>query len=141
MQVFRSGSILAAVLLAAACPATAQQPAANSYKIGYVNTERMTRDSRASQKAAESLGADIQKREKEIAAGPAADIARRSAALADEFNQRRDDELKRFLARANGIIRRIAEAGKMDIVFLDATYASTRIDITDQVIRALDAGK
>ena len=43
-----------------------------------------------------------------------------------------------ILERANRVVRQIAEAEKFDIIFQEAVYASTRIDITDKVIRSLD---
>ena len=138
----------AAAALAAAIsfPALAQQPAAPAaapagYKIGYVNTERVMKNSRVSQQAAKGMEAEFQKREKEIAAGPAAEAERRRAALNEDFGARRDEAIKQFIDKANDVIRRIAEAEKFDAVFLEAAYASNRIDITDKVIKALDAGR
>ena len=133
-----AGAALALLLCSTAAPA--QQAAPNAYKIGFVDAERVLRDARMSQESATSLSAEFQKREKEIAAGPALDIQRRSAALAEELNLRRDDELKLLITKTKGIIKRIAERDKFDIVFLEATYVNARIDLTDSVIKALDAG-
>ena len=44
-----------------------------------------------------------------------------------------------MIEQANRIIRQIAEAEKYDIIFQEAAYANPRIDITDKVIKALDA--
>ncbi|HWA37016.1 MAG TPA: OmpH family outer membrane protein, partial [Burkholderiales bacterium] len=38
-------------------------------------------------------------------------------------------------------IRQIAEQEKYDIIFQDVVYFSPRIDITEKVIKALDAAK
>ena len=133
-------STLAAALLAvAAGSAQAQQPAPASYKIGFVSTERILRDSRAAQQLQKGMEAEFAKRAKDIEAGPKADIERRKAALADDMNMKRDDLLKLFIDKTNGIIRRVAEAEKFDAVFLEAAYHSTRIDITDRVIKAVDS--
>ena len=134
-------SSLAAVLLAvAAGSAQAQQPVAPaSYKIGFVSTERIMKDSRAAQLMQKGLDAEFAKRAKEIEAGPKADVERRKSALADDMNMKRDDLLKMFIDKTNGIIRRVAEAEKFDAVFLEAAYHSTRIDITDRVIKAVDS--
>jgi outer membrane protein len=129
----------AAALLLCSTAAPAQQPSPLVYKIGFVDADRVLRESLASQKLQANLNADFQKREQEIVAGPAMDIQKRGAELAVELNLRRDDEMKQFITRTNGIIKRIAEAEKFDIVFLEATYVNSRIDMTDRVITALDA--
>jgi outer membrane protein len=129
--------IFAAALLAVALPAAAQEPA--GYKIGFVNPERVMRDSRASQKAQKELEAEFNKRGKEIAGAPAAERDRRGAALNEDMALRRDEALKQFIERTNVIVRRIAEAEKFDAVFFDAAFASKRIDLTDRVIKAVDA--
>ena len=131
----------AAALLLCSTVVPAQQPAPQVYKIGFVDADRVLRESQVSQQLQTNLNADFRKREREIAAGPPLDIQKRGAALAEELNLRRDDEMRLFITRTNGIIKRIAEAEKFDIVFLEATYVNARIDMTDQVITALDAGR
>ena len=135
-------AIAAALLVAAAFPAAAQQAQAPaSYKIGYVDTERVMRDSRSSKAAQKGLDDEFAKRAQEIDAGPPADKERRKIALADEMNVKRELALKEFIEKANDIMRRLAEAEKFDAVFFEAAYASTRIDLTDKVIKALDGGR
>ena len=128
---------LAALAVAAALPAAAQQ--GNS--VAFVNTQRIIRDSRVSQAAQKALEAEVHKREKEINAGPPGQVERRKRALAEEISARRDDALKAFVDKANAAIRRIAEAEKFDLVVADVAYAAPRVDITDRVIKAIDAGK
>ena len=133
-------TIVAVLIAAAACPALAQQPAAPAgYKIGYVDTEKVMRTSRAARKVQKDIEDEVLRRAKEIEAGPAADIPRRQSALADEMSAKREIILKDFTDRANVLIRRIAEAEKYDAVFLEAAYASSRIDLTERVVKALDA--
>ena len=57
----------------------------------------------------------------------------------EDVNQRRNEELSQVIEQANRIIRQIAEQEKYDIIFQEAAYANPRIDITDKVIKALDA--
>ena len=66
------------------------------------------------------------------------EFQRKQRELREDFNQRRNEELSGILERANRAVRQIAEAEKFDIIFQEAVYASTRIDITDKVIRSLD---
>jgi len=55
----------------------------------------------------------------------------------EDLNSRRNEELAAVLDRANKAIKQIAEQEGYDIIFQEAVYASTRIDITDKVIKAL----
>jgi outer membrane protein len=86
-----------------------------------------------------------QKREREFG-----DINREFQRRQREFNedlaQRRKEEFEGVLERANRAVRKIAEAEKLDVVLQNeqVVWASTRIDITDKVIKALEdprAGK
>ncbi len=139
MKLFRIALMLAAAVMTTA--AAAQQPAPAEYKIGIVNTPRVLRDSRVSKDMYNAIEADFKKREKEIEGGPKADIERRKAALYDDMNLRRSDALKQFIDRTNATIKRIAVAEKFDVVFLEAAYANARIDLTDKVIKEIDAGR
>jgi len=69
------------------------------------------------------------------------DFQRKQREFREDLNQRRNEELAQVVQQANGVIRQIAEQEKYDIIFQDAVYASPRIDITDKVIRALEAAK
>jgi outer membrane protein len=69
------------------------------------------------------------------------DFQRKQREFREDLNQRRNEELAAVLERANQAIKAIAEEGKYDIIFQEAVYANPRIDITDQVIKALSAGK
>ncbi|MGQ0546124.1 MAG: OmpH family outer membrane protein [Betaproteobacteria bacterium] len=67
------------------------------------------------------------------------DFQRKQREFREDLNQRRNEELTQVIDQANRIIRQIAEQENFDIIFQDAVYASKRIDITDKVIKALDA--
>ena len=69
------------------------------------------------------------------------DFQRKQREFREDLNSRRNEELAQVVQQANGVIRQIAEQEKYDIIFQDAVFASQRIDITDRVIKALDAGK
>jgi len=138
---YTSHAVIAAAFCAlAAGTAAAQQPAPNAYKIGFVDTARMMRDTREAQQLQKGLEAEFRKGRQAIAGGPQEEKARRLDLLAEEMNQKRVEALQVFVEKSNRVIRRIAEAEKFDIVFLEAAYANARIDLTDRVIRELDAG-
>ena len=69
------------------------------------------------------------------------DFQRKQREFREDLNQRRNEELAQVVQQANGVIRQIAEQEKYDIIFQDAVFASPRIDITEKVIKALEAGK
>src|SRR5207302_9350884 len=69
------------------------------------------------------------------------DFPRKQREFREDLNQRRNEELAQVVEQANRVIRQITEQEKYDIIFQDAVFASPRIDITDKVIKALEAGK
>jgi outer membrane protein len=69
------------------------------------------------------------------------DFQRRQREYQEDVNVRRNEELAQVIEQANRIIRQIAESEKYDIIFQEAAYANPRIDITDKVIKALEASK
>jgi outer membrane protein len=68
------------------------------------------------------------------------EFQRKQREFREDLNQRRNQELARVVEQANGVIRQIAEQEKFDIIFQEMpAYVSPRIDITDKVIKALEA--
>jgi outer membrane protein len=57
--------------------------------------------------------------------------------IREDLNLRRNEELAAVQERATRIINQIAEQEKFDLVIQEAVFASSRIDITEKVIRAL----
>jgi outer membrane protein len=132
---------MAAALLAATVPAAAQMLGPPSGKIGFVNSERVMQQSQTTRKAKQALEEKFQSGVKEIDKGPEDQIERRRLALEEEMNLEREDALRQYVDRTNRIIRRLALEENLDVVFLEAAYASTRIDLTDKVIKELDADR
>ena len=86
-----------------------------------------------------------QKREREFG-DVNRDFQRKQREFNEDLAQRRKEEFDGVLERANRAVKQIAEAEKLDVVFQNeqVVWASTRIDITDKVIKALEdtrAGK
>jgi outer membrane protein len=162
-------SLLACCLTAASTLALAQ----DGLRLGYVNTERILRESSAAKVAQQKLEQEFSRRDKDLQDAAArlkqmserlerdasvlgdADRARRQRELADldrdfqrkqrefreDLNQRRNEELASVVERANRVIRQIAEQEKYDLILQEAVFASTRIDLTDKVLRSLNATK
>ena len=81
---------------------------------------------------------DRQKREREF--GDAnREFQRKQREFNEDLAQKRKEEFERVIERANRAVRQIAETEKLDIVFQNeqVVWASSRIDITDKVIKAL----
>ena len=68
------------------------------------------------------------------------DFERKKQEYAEELALRRNDAVGQVLEQANRAIRRVAEQENLDVVFQEAAYASPRIDITEKVIKAVNAG-
>ena len=82
--------------------------------------------------------AEASRREKER---QLADISRNFQRLQreirEDLNLRRNEELASVQERATRVINQIAEQEKFDLIIQEAVFASSRIDITDKVIKAL----
>ncbi len=81
---------------------------------------------------------DRTRRQRELADADK-DFQRRQREFNEDINQRKNEELAAVVERANKVIRQIAESEKYDIVFQDAVYVNPRIDITDKVLKSLNA--
>ncbi len=62
---------------------------------------------------------------------------RQQREIREDLNLRRNEELASVQERATRVINRIAEQEHFDLIVQEAVFASSRIDITDRVIRAL----
>jgi outer membrane protein len=67
------------------------------------------------------------------------EIQRKRREYQEDLNQRRNEEMASLVDRANKIIKQIADQDKYDLIVQEVIFASPRIDITDKVIKALNA--
>jgi outer membrane protein len=67
------------------------------------------------------------------------DFQRKSREFQEDLNARKNEELQQVILRANKVIKDIAIAEKYDFIFQDAVYVNPKHDITDKVIKALNA--
>lgn len=68
------------------------------------------------------------------------DFQRMQREFREDLNARRNEEFASIQERANKAIREIAESEKYDLILTDAIYAGPRIDITERILKVLDAG-
>ena len=81
---------------------------------------------------------EAQRREKErTLADISRNFQRMQREIREDLNLRRNEELAQVQERATRVINQIAEQEKFDLIVQEAVYASSRIDITDKVIKAL----
>jgi outer membrane protein len=143
--------------------------AAADMKIGFVDVERISRESAPAERASKQLEKEFAPRQQELQRREAhikelkGQLDREGMTMAEtdrrareqelaratveyqrmqrEFREdltiRRNQEIQGLMERANRVIRKIAEAGKFDLIIQDAVYRDPRIDITDQVLKAL----
>ncbi|HJV60019.1 MAG TPA: OmpH family outer membrane protein [Albitalea sp.] len=67
------------------------------------------------------------------------EIQRKRREFQEDLNQRKNEELAAVVERANRVIKQIFEAEKYDLIIQEAVFAGPRADITDKVIKALNA--
>ncbi len=68
------------------------------------------------------------------------DIQRKRREFQEDLNQRRNEELASVVERANRVIKGIQDSEKYDLILTEGVFFySPRVDITDKVIRALNA--
>jgi outer membrane protein len=69
------------------------------------------------------------------------EFQRKRREFQEDLNSRKQEELQRIIDRANRVVKQVAEAEKFDVILQEAVYVNTRLDVTDKVIKALNANK
>lgn len=160
----------AAVLIAGLLAFT--QAGAQEFRIGFVNTDRIFKESSAAKAAQTKLEQEFSKREKELVDLQAnvktmadklereaptlaesqratrqkqlveqdREFQRKRREFQEDLNARKNEELQQVLERANKVVKQVAEAEKYDVVLQEAVYINPKHDITDKVIKTLNAG-
>lgn len=68
------------------------------------------------------------------------DLQRKRREFQEDLNARRNEELQAVIERANRIVKQVAETEKYDLVLQEpVVYVNPKHDITDKVIKALNA--
>lgn len=138
-------------------------------KIGFIDAERINRESLPAERATKKLEKefapreqDLRKLEQQIKAlqgqlekdgltmsesdrrnkeqelgRQSREFQRLQREFREDLNLRRNEELSALFERANKVIKQIAETEKYDLIIQEAVYRSSRIDITDKVLKAL----
>jgi len=67
------------------------------------------------------------------------DLQRKRREFQEDLNQRKNEELGAVVERTNRVIKQIFENEHYDLILQDAVFSSPKVDITDKVIKALNA--
>ncbi|CAM8652023.1 HlpA Outer membrane protein [Comamonadaceae bacterium] len=67
------------------------------------------------------------------------DFQRRQREFQEDLNGRRNEELQKVLDAANRAVKQVAESEKYDLVLQEVVYSSARHDITEKVLKILNA--
>ena len=69
------------------------------------------------------------------------EFQRKSREFQEDLGNRKNEELAKVLDQANKIVQQVAEAEQYDVILQEAVYVNPKHDITDKVIKALNAAK
>jgi len=67
------------------------------------------------------------------------EFQRKRREFQEDLTQRKNEELSSVVERANKVIKQIYETEKYDLILQEAVFAGPKIDITDKVVKALNA--
>ena len=67
------------------------------------------------------------------------ELQRKRREFQEDLSQRKNEELAAVVERANRVIKQIFETEKYDLILQEAVFWSPKVDITDKVIKALNA--
>ena len=162
-----TGTLLIPVLAFICAPSYAQE----TFRVGFVNPDRVLREAQPAKAAQAKLEAEFSKREKDLAGQGDAlksasekfereaptlsealrvsrqhtlvdqdrDFQRKRREFQEDLNARKNEELQQVYERANRVVKQVAEAEKYDAILQEAIYINPKHDITDKVIKALNA--
>ncbi len=68
------------------------------------------------------------------------DFQRKQREFQEDLNGRRNEELQKVLDAANRAVKQVAEGEKYDLILQEVVYSSARHDITEKVLKILNAG-
>ncbi len=67
------------------------------------------------------------------------EFQRKRREFQEDLNTRKNEEQQLVIERANRAVKQVAETERFDVVFQEAVYINPKHDITDKVIKALNA--
>jgi len=162
-----TAALLLPAFLLCGSPAQAQE----TFRIGFVNPDRVLREAQPAKNAQAKLEGEFSKRDKDLQGQGEAlkaasekfereaptlsdsqrtarqralidqdrEFQRRRREFQEDLNARKNEELQQVYDRANRVVKQVAEAEHYDAILQEAIYINPKHDITDKVIKALNA--
>ena len=96
--------------------------------------EKLDRDSAVMQEA------ERIRRQRELA-DQDRELQRKQREYTEDLNQRNFEERAKIAEKANRALKQVAEQRKMDVIIQDPAFANPKVDVTDDVIKALNSLK
>ena len=69
------------------------------------------------------------------------EFQRKRREFQEDLNTRKNEEQQVVIERANRAVKVVAEAEKYDVIFQEAVYINPKHDITDKVLKVINAAK
>jgi outer membrane protein len=69
------------------------------------------------------------------------DFQRSRREFQEDLALRKNEELQKVLEMANKVVKDVAKSDNYDLILQDAVYMSPKHDITERVLRSLNASK
>ncbi|HRH05978.1 MAG TPA: OmpH family outer membrane protein, partial [Burkholderiaceae bacterium] len=69
------------------------------------------------------------------------DFQRKRREFQEDLSARKNEELQQVLERANKVVKQVAETEKYDLVLQEVVYINPKHDMTEKVLKALNAAK
>jgi len=69
------------------------------------------------------------------------DFQRKRREFQEDLNARKNEEQQVVVERANRAVKQVAESEKYDVIFQEAVYINPKHDITDKVLKVINASK
>jgi outer membrane protein len=69
------------------------------------------------------------------------EFQRKRREFQEDLNTRKNEELQQVIERANKVVKTLAETEKYDLILQESVYVNPKHDITDKVIKALNASR
>ena len=69
------------------------------------------------------------------------EFQRKRRQFQEDLNTRKNEELQVVIERANKVVKSLAETEKYDLILQESVYVNPKHDITDKVIKSLNASK
>lgn len=69
------------------------------------------------------------------------EFQRKRREFQEDLGSRKNEELQTVLERANKVVKQVAETEKYDVILQEAVYVNPKHDITEKVLKILNAAK